>query len=91
MPEVVFCYLMAMVKLDRDARAQEISEVAGYSSTGFQGVFQPMERRGWVVRPLVNRYMITERGKIALAIEVGRRARGMKSPTRWSFERGSAS
>jgi len=75
MPDVVFAILGALVRLGRADRAWSIAEVSGYSSNYFARVKPDLLMLGWIERPFSMNYRITERGKIALAIETGRRTR----------------
>lgn len=88
MPDAVFAILGALVRLERESRAWEIADVAGYSINYFARIKFVLFDRGWIERPFAMSYRITERGKIALAIETGRRTkrRGCRSPQFKSFQ-----
>ncbi len=82
MPEVVFCILMALLEYDSEASVHEMSAASGYDVGKYMKVVTRMMVLGWVVKPWNGRWSITERGKIAVAIEVGCRARSAASGTR---------
>lgn len=89
MPEVVFAILLALCEGEMDR--YEISAATGYADGYMGLVSQGMVERGWVGshycsssdrvrksgggRKAGSKWWITERGKIAVAIEVGRRAK----------------
>lgn len=87
MPEFVFCMLMALTEMD-EMSVHELAAATGYS-LGAEGLggghwkaMQRMMEVGLVRKPWKGRWMITERGKIALAIEVGRRTRRLSQGKR---------
>ena len=74
MTEMAFCVLMALTRVAQ-ARYQEIAEISGYSRQGMHNLLPYLIQRGCVHKPCHGQFQITERGKIALAIEVGKRTR----------------
>lgn len=74
MPEVVFCILMALLENSESSSAQ-ISAASGYQFDKYQRVAAHMVSLGWMRKPWNGKWQITERGKIVLAIEVGRRTK----------------
>lgn len=73
MPVAMYCLLGAMLRdPDKAWRRGDIAVEAGYAVSSLFRYMKALELMGWVERPFVNRYMITERGKIAFAIEIGR-------------------
>jgi hypothetical protein len=77
-PEIVFCVLMALLEYDT-ASMRDMSLATGYDVGKYSVVVRRMTELGWLVKPWNGGWRITERGKIGLAIEVGRRARKMRS------------
>lgn len=76
MREVTFCILMALVQLGGLADVGALIRRAGYTRSKFQVLAWPVIRANqWAHKVQAGRYEITERGKIALAIEVGRRTK----------------
>lgn len=76
MREVTFCILMALVQLGGLAEGAALIRRAGYTRSKFRVVAWPQIRAyQWALKARSGRYEITERGKIALAIEVGRRTK----------------
>jgi len=80
MPEFVFYILMALTEQD-EMSVHELSAASGYN-LGMEGwvrshwkTMRRMLALGLIRKPWNGRWMITERGKIALAIAVGRRSR----------------
>jgi hypothetical protein len=71
----MFCVLMALVKCDGKAGVYTLDEESGYSRTTIIKHCKALIERGWIVRFHHGPWYITERGKIALAIEVGRRSK----------------
>ncbi len=88
--------LGALIEIDRPATIAEIIAASGYEEGSVRRVVIPLRRWGLVDKPFLGRYIIAERGKIALAIEVGRRTksrgRGLAVVTQSfsSFERVAA-
>lgn len=70
--EVDYCILMAIVRCGDIARLGDIAEESGYEKKTVETSlprlreFHVVERHGW-------KSVITEKGKIALALEVGKR------------------
>jgi hypothetical protein len=89
MPEVIFCVMMALTEFQQASREQIIA-ASGYAWGSFDAVFPKMMEIGYIRKPWNGRWQITERGKIALAIEVGRRtkqrARMHKGRQRYSLK-----
>ena len=79
MPEAAFCILMALVEYVGYASTHQISAASGYDVTRYWYMIKRLEDRGCVFKPFNGGWIITERGKIAVAIEVGRRARAVSS------------
>lgn len=81
MPHMMFCMLMAILRLGGHAAAHDLIEVSGYQAASLGGTIRTAKDLGWIERRS-GLYWLTERGKIALAIEEGRqtsaRARGVK-------------
>jgi hypothetical protein len=75
MPNVVFCVLMALVKDGGIANIYQLVAGSGYEHSYVWTIMSGLRERCWVYKPTWHSYGITERGKIALAIEVGIRAR----------------
>lgn len=76
MPRAMYCLLGAMLREpDKAWRRADIAIDAGYAVSSLFRYMRALELMGWVSRPFVNQYMITERGKIAFAIETGRMTR----------------
>lgn len=79
MPEIAFCVLMGLLEFE-EASEFQISVASGYSpkgnqSSGLYRTLRALVRMEFVRRPWAGKWAITERGKIALAIEVGRRTK----------------
>lgn len=82
MPDFVFCILMALTEYDIATPAQIVA-ASGYNCFNSHGqrtgrchtAMQQMIKLGLIGRPWHGVWMITEKGKIALAIEVGKRSR----------------
>lgn len=74
LPDVVIAILGAVVALE-NGDAIEISDVSGYEISYFYRAAPPLLQRGWIFRPFHGKYQMTERGKIVLAIEIGRRTK----------------
>lgn len=73
MPDAVLAILMALINLgDAGTRYQIIAE-SGYDSHNY--IMPRLLERNWILQPFVGLWIITERGKIAVAIEVGRRTK----------------
>ena len=79
MPIVYFAILQALVRLGGGGRTRDVAEVAGYAYNGFS-IYRPKLVKNHWADCRHGFWVITERGKIALAIEVGRQAkrRGIK-------------
>jgi hypothetical protein len=75
MPHAVFCMLMAIVECGGFASIHQIMAASGYEQSYISTFKMKLVQRGWMDNPTRSIYAITERGKIALAIEVGIRAR----------------
>ena len=75
MSEVVFCILMALIEYQGTAHFSDIECASGFTSDSFYGQARRLLSRGWISHPYYGCWMITERGKIALAVEVGRRTK----------------
>ena len=74
MTEMAFCILMALTRV-KQAGYHTIAEISGYSRQGMHNILPYLIQRGCVRKPCHGQFQITERGKIALAIEVGKRTR----------------
>jgi hypothetical protein len=75
MPHVVFCVLMSIVSYGGFAAIHQIAAISGYEPSYILAVMVGMKKREWVYKPSSQLFAIGERGKIALAIEVGIRRR----------------
>jgi DNA-binding IclR family transcriptional regulator len=75
MPHLVFAILGALVERDGLGRVVQIMAASGYELTSVQRAIIPMVKQGWVARPFQGLWILTERGKIAFAIETGRRTK----------------
>lgn len=73
--EAAFCFLSALVMHGGEADAAQISEASGYAFERYQVVSNKMIANCLLRKPWAGRWQITERGKIALAIETGRRTK----------------
>jgi hypothetical protein len=82
MPEVAFCILIALLEHD-EATARQMSVATGYDVGKYMRPITQMMLLGWVVKPWNGVWKITERGKIVLAIETGRRSRRRRSGLPW--------
>jgi hypothetical protein len=84
MPHMMFCMLAAILRLGGHAEAYDVIELSGYPMQSLASQIRTAKDLGWIERRS-GLYWLTERGKIALAIEEGRqssaRARGQKH--RW--------
>ena len=97
MPDYILAILLAVVEYgDGGATLTEIIVASGYLSGTVYRAAPGLLDRGWIARPSYGRrWFATERGKIAVAIEVGRRAKavaghrmkGYKRPSVVSFDR----
>lgn len=91
MPEVVFCILMAYCRIGRPyPDRHEVAEYAGYEFKSVERVEPAIVRAGFLSSGQGRgmRHTLTDKGKIALAIEVGRRSRGNPAPmTEREFQR----
>ena len=85
MPDVVFAILGALVRCNGWASVAMIVEVSGYSRQTFEAARPGLMRRSWTGRSGGELY-ITERGKLALAIETGRRTKRRGQRTRYSLK-----
>lgn len=74
MPEVIFVIMQAMANIGIADRFG-IEAETGYHWRYFYRNMPSIFRRAWVYRPCWGYYALTERGKIALAIEMGRRTK----------------
>lgn len=79
MSEIVFCILMALVRCGGLAPLWEVEDVSGYDISGknFRAI-KILKELGLIEHYRYRRpgsLVITEKGKIALAIEVGKRTR----------------
>jgi DNA-binding IclR family transcriptional regulator len=91
-PDMAMAILGALVELGKPASLSEIIAASGYEYGSFYRAAGPIMRHGWMRKPFNGRYEITERGKIALAIEIGRRTKARslgygRRPTFSNFER----
>jgi hypothetical protein len=80
-PEAVFCILMTYCRLGGYPGRHMVCEVSGYAYKVVERVEPAMVRAGFLGSAgwgNGSRRSITEKGKIALAIEVGRRRRGSR-------------
>jgi hypothetical protein len=75
MPHAIFCMLMAIVECGGFASIHQIMAASGYEKSYVSTFKAKLMQRGWMYMPNSRLFGITERGKIALAIEVGIRAR----------------
>jgi DNA-binding IclR family transcriptional regulator len=77
LPEAIFATLTALVELmDRPASSHDIAAASGFSGNYLYRMSCRLESLGWVAA-LPGRWWITERGKIVLAIERGRRSKAI--------------
>ena len=74
MPCALFAFLGALVQLGGSATTRDMADVSGYSSRYFWKFLPEMEQAGWVDYT-AGRRILTERGKLAFAIESGRRVK----------------
>jgi hypothetical protein len=78
MPPAVFSILMALVEYGGSASRAEIEAASGYGANYTSQLMWGLRNRGWTWSVKGRRgsaISITELGKIALAIEVGRRSK----------------
>lgn len=75
LPDVIYCVLAAIIECGGEASETQITVVSGYSKGTFGGLKHMMQGAGLLAGALRYGWIITERGKIALAIEMGQRAR----------------
>ena len=91
MPVAMYCILAAMMTdSDGDWTRADIAIDAGYAISSLFRYMKALEHMGWIDRPFANRYRLTERGKIAFAVQTGRitRLRARKLP--YDFPRTTA-
>lgn len=74
MPETVFSILGALILIGGHGDSHQIAEASGYEIGSYMRFSGTMKRLGWIERR-AGLIHITERGKIAHAIEVGRRTK----------------
>ena len=89
MPEAVFCILRAMTLIGDISHRKEIANAAGYETLTFVRYASSMIRAGFIVKPFAGKFAITEKGKIALAIEMGRRSKFAYNGLRRSYRCGT--
>ena len=80
MPELVFTILGALIAIGGGGNHIAVEEASGYSYPSIYLIAPSMVRHG-VIGQKWGRYWITERGKIAWAIESVRRQRKMANGT----------
>jgi DNA-binding IclR family transcriptional regulator len=77
LPEAIFATLTALVELmDRPASRHDIAALTGLCKSYLHRMRYRLESLGWIA-VLTGRWWITERGKIVLAIERGRRSKAI--------------
>ncbi len=74
MPDAVLAILMALVNMGGTGSRHEVGVVSGYEGS-LDYIPARLFERGWIVGRYMRKWQITERGKIAVAIEMGRRSR----------------
>jgi hypothetical protein len=79
LPEIVFDFLETLIRLGGSGNIYDVAAVSGYTTSTFKRLSSAIQARGWMMLPFATKhkalYVITERGKIAHAIEVGRRTK----------------
>lgn len=92
MPEVLFCIMKALIEGGDFLKVEQISAYSGYEIGTIRRAIPVMLGLNWVVRPQPGIYALAERGKMALAIQVGRKSRhgiGAAQVTFRDFETGN--
>jgi len=77
MPDCILAIMLGILEFETTgAKLHQIAAASGYEPGTAHRLQLPLIRRGWAVRlDFANRWWVTERGKIAVAIEIGRRSR----------------
>lgn len=75
MPEIFFCVLGALIKMEGSGDNRTIAAYSGYEEETVRRALRQLITAGLVERVQQGIYMISERGKIAQAIQVGRKRR----------------